>query len=92
MEFLRLKIKSNMIPSIDPHGTSPRMHARPATLFFRRGFPAATSRIPTRSVFLHESGRKLGTRQLVLCSLGAEVREAGTARRFRFLNWNFHGF
>jgi hypothetical protein len=28
--------------------------------------------------------------QLVLCSLGAEVRETGTTRRFRFLNWNIH--
>ena len=26
----------------------------------------------------------------MLCSLAVEFREASTARRFRFLNWNFH--
>jgi hypothetical protein len=41
---------------------------------------------------IHPSGAELDSQQLVLCSLGAEVREAGTARRFRFLNWNFHAF
>jgi len=44
------------------------------------------------SFFNRQSEQKLDSQQLVLCSLGAEVREAGTARRFRFLNWNFHAF
>jgi hypothetical protein len=55
--------------------------------FFPRhhGFPLAR-------FFIRESEQKLDRQQLVLCSLGVEVREAGTTRRFRFLNWNIHGF
>jgi hypothetical protein len=44
------------------------------------------------SFFIHQSEQKLDSQQLVLCSLGVEVREAGTTRRFRFLNWNIHVF
>jgi hypothetical protein len=50
-----------------------------------RGFPLA-------QFFFHQSEPKFDSLRLVLCSLEAEVREAWTTRRFRFLNWNFHVF
>jgi hypothetical protein len=46
--------------------------------------------IPLAPFFLLESEQKRDGRRPMLCSLGAEVRETGSARRFRFLNWNIH--
>jgi hypothetical protein len=49
----------------------------------QNGFPLA-------QIFFRRSEQKFESLQPVLCSLGAVIREARMARRFRFLNWNFH--
>jgi hypothetical protein len=43
--------------------------------FFRRGFLPRQRGFPLAQFFLYESERKLAGRQLMLCSLRAEVRE-----------------
>ena len=53
-----------------------------------------TLQVPTRSIFhfIHESERKTDSKRLMLCSFVVKVREARTARRFWFLNRDFHVF
>jgi len=57
-----------------------------------RGFLPRHRGFPLARCYLRESKRKPDLRRLVLCSLGAEVREAETPRGFRVWNGNFHEF
>jgi hypothetical protein len=92
-EFLRLKMKSNIVPSNESTPVLTRLRrVIPENYFSGEDFFPRHRGFPLAQFFFRQSEQKLDAKQLVLCSLGAEVREAGTTRRFRFLNWNIHVF
>jgi hypothetical protein len=81
-----------MIPSLESIRVLTRARRLVRQTVFQEGIFPSHYGFPLAQFFIHQSELEFDSPQLVLCSLGAEVRETGTARRFRFMNWNFHGF
>jgi hypothetical protein len=90
---IRHDVKHDYLPSIHTRVlTEPQAPRSEKSIFgwdFCRGISDSHS---LYFYFLHQSERKTDSKRLMLCSFAVKAREAGTARRFWFLNRNFHVF